>query len=216
MDRIVSQILAEMDDLTTDAGSVGDVKDVFVIGATNRPDLLEPALLRPGRFDRRIYINVCEDEVSKISVLRAQTRAFDLAPDVDLGVVSAQLPPRMAGADIGAVCHAAYSFALEKVLARLGALALNRSADVINYNDERTCSEISMFLESVPETELKVLVCQVDFLQALQRAKSSITEAELDEYRVLGTVFDSNIGAGAQPSTADRQFASESQKQTYL
>ena len=53
MDRVVSQILTEMDALE------GDL-NVFVIGATNRPDLLEPALLRPGRFDRKIFLSTCK------------------------------------------------------------------------------------------------------------------------------------------------------------
>ena len=54
MDRIVSQLLAELDHVVTSAQTTE--KPVFVIGATNRPDLIDPALLRPGRFDRLVFI----------------------------------------------------------------------------------------------------------------------------------------------------------------
>lgn len=65
--RIVSQLLAELDGLHKAC-------DVFVIGATNRPDLLDPALLRPGRFDKLLYLGVSEDRESQLNILRALTR----------------------------------------------------------------------------------------------------------------------------------------------
>ncbi|VEN36997.1 unnamed protein product [Callosobruchus maculatus] len=67
MDRVVSQLLAEMNSLS-DSGTV------FIIGATNRPDLIDPALLRPGRFDKLMYVGPCTDVKSKHSVLKALTR----------------------------------------------------------------------------------------------------------------------------------------------
>lgn len=65
--RVVSQLLAELDGLHKAC-------DVFVIGATNRPDLLDPALLRPGRFDKLLYLGVSEDRESRLNILRALTR----------------------------------------------------------------------------------------------------------------------------------------------
>lgn len=65
-DRVVSQILAEMDGLQSNRG-------LFVIAATNRPDLVDPALLRPGRFDKMFYLGPCTDTESKLSVLKALT-----------------------------------------------------------------------------------------------------------------------------------------------
>lgn len=65
--RVVSQLLAELDGLHKAC-------DVFVIGATNRPDLLDPALLRPGRFDKLLYLGVSEDRESQLNILRALTR----------------------------------------------------------------------------------------------------------------------------------------------
>jgi peroxin-6 len=71
MDRIVSQVLAELDGMSggDDAGG-----GVFVIGATNRPDLLDPALLRPGRFDKMLYLGVSDTHEKQLTILEALTR----------------------------------------------------------------------------------------------------------------------------------------------
>ena len=71
MDRIVSQLLAELDGMSETGDGSGDV---FVIGATNRPDLLDPALLRPGRFDKMIYLGISNDHESQYNILCALTR----------------------------------------------------------------------------------------------------------------------------------------------
>merc|ERR1719187_732074 len=72
MDRVVSALLAEMDKLET--------CEVTVIGATNRPDLVDPALLRPGRFDRLVYLGPAETAGERLCVLKALTRKLSLAP----------------------------------------------------------------------------------------------------------------------------------------
>ena len=68
MDRIVSQMLAELDGISSD--------EVFVIGATNRPDLLDSALLRPGRFDKLLYLGVSESHEMQMRILEALTRKY--------------------------------------------------------------------------------------------------------------------------------------------
>jgi len=69
MDRVVSQLLAELNGLQQN-------NQVFVIGATNRPDLLDPALLVPGRLDRLIYLGIAEDRESQLKVMQALTRKY--------------------------------------------------------------------------------------------------------------------------------------------
>ena len=69
MDRIVSQLLAELDGM-----SEGSQGGVFVIGATNRPDLLDPALLRPGRFDKMLFLGVSDTHEKQMTILEALTR----------------------------------------------------------------------------------------------------------------------------------------------
>jgi peroxin-6 len=73
MDRIVSQLLAELDGMSG-GGDDGGAGGVFVIGATNRPDLLDPALLRPGRFDKMLYLGVSDTHEKQLKIVEALTR----------------------------------------------------------------------------------------------------------------------------------------------
>lgn len=73
MDRIVSQLLSELDGMSKK-------NDVFVIAATNRPDLVDPALLRPGRFDRLVYMGISQERGGQAKILRALTRKYHFLP----------------------------------------------------------------------------------------------------------------------------------------
>ena len=90
-EQTLNQILTEMDGFDS-------ATSVIVIGATNRPDVLDQALLRPGRFDRRVAVQP-PDRVGREAILKVHTRSVPLAPDVDLGRVAATTPG-MAGADL--------------------------------------------------------------------------------------------------------------------
>lgn len=114
MDRVVSQLLAELDGLHK-------AKDVFIIGATNRPDLLDSALLRPGRFDRLVYLGVNKDPAAREKIIQAITRKFHLAPDVDLFSLAKQCPPNTTGADLYALCSNAMLNALRRQIGVLEA-----------------------------------------------------------------------------------------------
>lgn len=96
MDRVVSQLLAELSGLQK-------TNDLFVIGATNRPDLLDPALLTPGRFDRLVYLGISEDHTSQLRVLRALTRKFNLGSTVNLEEIAMKCPLNLTGADFYAL-----------------------------------------------------------------------------------------------------------------
>eukprot|EP01060_Flectonema_neradi_P037609 TRINITY_DN7619_c0_g1_i2.p1 TRINITY_DN7619_c0_g1~~TRINITY_DN7619_c0_g1_i2.p1 ORF type:complete len:874 (+),score=125.54 TRINITY_DN7619_c0_g1_i2:70-2691(+) len=78
MDRIVAQLLTEVDSL---GGNPDEF--VFIIGATNRPDLIDQSLLRPGRFDKCVYLGVASTSAEQATILKAQTRKMKLADDVD-------------------------------------------------------------------------------------------------------------------------------------
>ncbi|HEV2785397.1 MAG TPA: ATP-dependent zinc metalloprotease FtsH, partial [Solirubrobacteraceae bacterium] len=90
-EQTLNQILTEMDGFT---GSEG----VIVLAATNRPEILDSALLRPGRFDRRLTVNP-PDKEGRVEILRIHTRSVPLADDVDLGRI-ASTTPGMVGADL--------------------------------------------------------------------------------------------------------------------
>ncbi|MGQ9778276.1 MAG: AAA family ATPase [Bacillota bacterium] len=81
-DQTLNQLLVEMDGLRREEGV-----DLLVIGATNRPDLLDPALLRPGRFDRQVHVDL-PDKEARQKILVIHTRKKPLAPDVDLEAVA--------------------------------------------------------------------------------------------------------------------------------
>lgn len=107
MDRIVAQLLTEID-------GVGKKPGLFIIGATNRPDLLDSALLRTGRFDKMIYLGVAATIDEKIKIIQACTRTMHLSQNVNLTKVAEKLPKNFTGADFGALASEAYMIAVHK------------------------------------------------------------------------------------------------------
>ncbi len=107
-ERVISQMLTEMDGLE-------GLSDVVVIAATNRPDIMDPALLRPGRFDKSIFIGP-PDKESRESIFGIHTKGRPLAEDVDLGVL-ADRTEGCTGADIAAICNEAVMNAVRKLVA---------------------------------------------------------------------------------------------------
>jgi len=106
-ERMVSQILTELDGLES-------LKDVVVIAATNRPDMVDPALMRPGRIDRILYIPN-PDKEAREAILKIHTRGMPLAEDVDMDKL-AELMEGYSGADIAATCQAASQTAIHQHL----------------------------------------------------------------------------------------------------
>jgi transitional endoplasmic reticulum ATPase len=104
-DRVISQLLTEIDGITA-------LQDVVVIAATNRPDMVDPAVLRPGRFDRLIYVPEPGEE-GRLQILKIHTRGMPLTKDVNLQEL-AQLTKGYSGADIESVCREAALYALRK------------------------------------------------------------------------------------------------------
>jgi transitional endoplasmic reticulum ATPase len=106
-ERVVSQILTELDGLD-------NLKDIVVIAATNRPDMVDPALMRPGRIDRILYIPNPDNEARQ-SILNIHTRGMPLSADVDMDKL-AELMEGYTGADIAATCQAASQMAIHEHL----------------------------------------------------------------------------------------------------
>jgi len=97
-ERVISQLLTEMDGLEK-------LENVVVVGATNRPDLVDPALLRPGRFDRLVYVPP-PDEKARLEILKIHTRNMPLAKDVDLKQLANETEG-YSGSDLAALCREA-------------------------------------------------------------------------------------------------------------
>ena len=104
-ERVVSQLLAEISGLE-------DLHDVVVIAATNRPDIVDPALLRPGRFDRQILVTT-PDERARLAILNVQTHDMPLSNDVDLKRMARETAG-YSGADLGALVREAGLNAMRK------------------------------------------------------------------------------------------------------
>ncbi|PWB81077.1 MAG: AAA family ATPase [Candidatus Methylomirabilota bacterium] len=106
-ERIVNQLLSELDGLE-------ELRGVVILGATNRPDLIDPALLRPGRFDALVYVPV-PDAAARHEILAVHTRHMALADDVDLQEL-VRKTDRFTGADLALICMRAAQLALRKDL----------------------------------------------------------------------------------------------------
>ncbi len=104
-ERVISQLLTEMDGILT-------LQDIVVIAATNRPNLIDPAVLRPGRFDRLIYVPEPDDK-SRLQILKLYTTGMPLSKDVDLNVISSQTR-YYSGADLENICREAAMHALRR------------------------------------------------------------------------------------------------------
>jgi len=148
--RVVSQLLALMDGLKPRGR-------VVVIGATNRPNALDPALRRPGRFDREIEIGV-PNKQGRLEILQIHTRNMPLAPDVDLEKI-ASITHGFVGADLAALCKESAMRALRRIL-----------------------PEIDFEKDTIPAEILnKIVVTMDDFMEALKDVEPSAMREVLVE-----------------------------------
>jgi transitional endoplasmic reticulum ATPase len=104
-ERVISQLLTELDGVIT-------LEDVVIIAATNKPDIVDPAVLRPGRFDRLIYVPE-PDEKARLEIFKLYTKEMPITKDVDVAEM-AKSTKNYSGADIEAVCREAAMFALRR------------------------------------------------------------------------------------------------------
>ncbi|KAK7198294.1 peroxisome assembly protein [Novymonas esmeraldas] len=179
MDRIVSQLLVEVDGVGQTRSDGTASGDVFIIGATNRPDLLDAALLRPGRFDRLCYLGIPSTREEQLFALKALTRKFDLADDVELSAVLEPLDMEYTGADFFALCSDAMMFAVEDALEE----AQQRIAAV-----EGTAGDTEA-AEDGEGGAAAIRVCMEHFCRARAQLKPSVTKADLRKYETLKQKF---------------------------
>ncbi|KAI8333519.1 P-loop containing nucleoside triphosphate hydrolase protein [Chlamydoabsidia padenii] len=159
MDRIVSQLLAELDGMS-EGGAEGGAGDVFVIGATNRPDLLDPALL-------------------------PLTRKFRLHPDLDLARVAEKCPFHYTGADFYALCTDAMLKAMTRV-----AETIEEKVKTLNKDrDTPMTAQYYLSHLATPE-DIMVQVEEVDFVRALDELVPSVSATELAHYSKVREKFE--------------------------
>ena len=175
-ERVVNTILAEMDGLE-------ELNNVVVIGATNRPNLIDPALLRPGRFDELIYVGV-PDVAGRRRILAIHTAGMPIAKDVDIESL-AERSERFTGAD------------LEDLTRRAGLAALRRGLD---------SSEVTMADFEAALTETRASVTDemlADYEQIQNTLKSDAVKPLGGIGFVLPGMLRSRGGKGPQPGSAN-------------
>ena len=171
-ERVVSQLLTELDGLE-------ELEDVVVIATTNRPDLIDGALLRAGRLDRHIHVPV-PDEDARRAILGVHTEAKPLAESVDLDGLAMDMEGYV-GADIEAVCREA---------------AMNASRDLIT----------SVESDQLDSSLGNVRLTQAHFRQALEDVKPSITEDTRQRYDEIERRFERHEEGGYEDVEISRTF----------
>lgn len=180
MDRVVSQLLAEMDGLNKSASIfiIGEcyreinveINSRLSPGATNRPDLIDPALLRPGRFDKLLFVGPCTDLHSKTSVLQALTRKFHLAEEVILEDIVKDCPTNVTGADFYGLCSNAWMSAVRRLI---NVSQSENSREIENLCSDDVVVRLSDFQYAVANVNPSVSVEDLKYFEKLKKELAS-------------------------------------------
>ncbi|GAA95447.1 hypothetical protein E5Q_02101 [Mixia osmundae IAM 14324] len=177
-DRVVNQILTELD-------GVGAKKNVFVIGATNRPDQIDSALMRPGRLDQLIYIDL-PDQPARLSILKATLKRSPIAPDVDLDFL-AKSTHGFSGADLAEICQRAAKLAIRESIEN--DIRRQRAADEkAAAAGEGAEGEQEIKMEDAePEVEEDPVpeITRVHFEEAMKGARRSVSDSDIRRYQMF-------------------------------
>ncbi|OCH96304.1 AAA ATPase [Obba rivulosa] len=196
-DRVLNQILTEMDGMNVK-------KNVFIIGATNRPDQIDPALLRPGRLDQLIYIPL-PDEPSRLAILQAALRKSPVAPEVDLNFL-AKNTHGFSGADLTEICQRAAKLAIRESIEADIRRAREKKEKEEAGGEDAKMDEDEEYEDPVP------VISREHFEEAMKFARRSVSDADIRRYemfaqnlqqsRGFGSNFKFPDGSGAPASTA--------------
>merc|ERR1712125_110749 len=149
---------------------VGSKKNVFIIGATNRPDIIDTALMRPGRLDQLIYIPMPDYE-SRLSILRATLRKSPVSKDVDLAYLASQTD-KFTGADLTEICQTACKIAIREEIER----DIERQRMQEEAGDEMEDDDDDDDDDLMPE------ILPRHFENAVREARRSVSDRDLAQY----------------------------------
>lgn len=166
-DRVLNQLLTEMDGMNAK-------KNVFIIGATNRPDQIDPALLRPGRLDQLIYIPL-PDEAGRLDILRAALRKSPVAKNVDLTYL-AKNTHGFSGADLTEICQRAAKLAIRQSI----------EADIRRAREQKEKGDGDM--EDVEEEDPVPEITREHFEEAMKFARRSVSDQDIRRYEMFAQV----------------------------
>ncbi|XP_077244236.1 cell division cycle protein 48 homolog [Tasmannia lanceolata] len=180
-DRVLNQLLTEMD-------GMGAKKTVFIIGATNRPDIIDPALLRPGRLDQLIYIPL-PDEASRLQIFRACLRKSPVSKDVVLTTL-ARYTHGFSGADITEICQRACKYAIRE----------NIEKDI---EKEKKRSENPEAMEEDDTDDVSEIKAS-HFEESMKFARRSVSDADIRKYQLFAQTLQQSRGFGSDFRFPDR------------
>merc|ERR1711892_1258413 len=182
-DRVINQILTEMD-------GMGAKKNVFIIGATNRPDIIDPAILRPGRLDQLIYIPL-PDDGSRMAILKSNLRKSPVSKLVDLPYL-AKMTRGFSGADLTEICQRACK------------LAIRESIDAdIRREKERQKQGADMDIDDEEDPVPEIL--KRHFEEAMKFARRSVSDNDIKKYEMFSQTLQQSRGFGTNFRFPDGQ-----------
>ena len=172
-DRVINQILTEMD-------GMGSKKNVFIIGATNRPDIIDSAILRPGRLDQLLYIPL-PDEGSRTSILKANLRKTPVSKRVDIKFL-AKITKGFSGADLTEICQRACKLAIRENI-----------EGEIKRTKERERKGLSM---DIDDDDDNAEVEKKHFEEAMRFARRSVSDQDIKKYEMFSQTLQQSRGFG--------------------
>ncbi|KAL4146733.1 hypothetical protein PRNP1_012597 [Phytophthora ramorum] len=170
--------------LLTEMDGMGAKKNVFIIGATNRPDIIDPALMRPGRLDQLIFIPM-PDFDSRLSILRSVLRKSPVSKEVDLNFL-AQQTDKFSGADLTEICQRAAKLAIRESIAR-------------DMERDRLRAEAGDEMEDIEEEDPVPEITPRHFEEAVRNARRSVSDRDLAQYSTFAQTLQqarSHVTAG--------------------
>lgn len=158
-------------------------KNVFVIGATNRPEQLDNALCRPGRLDTLVYVPL-PNESSRAGILKAQLRKTPVAPDVDLAYIASRTHG-FSGADLGFITQRAVKLAIKEAI----------SLDIDRRKAREAAGE-DVDMEDEDAEDPVPQLTKAHFEEAMSSARRSVSDVEIRRYEAFAQSMKSS-GPGA-------------------
>merc|ERR1719445_1125916 len=174
-DRVINQILTEMD-------GMGSKKNVFIIGATNRPDIIDSAIMRPGRLDQLIYIPL-PDDGSRMAILKSNLRKSPVADNVDLPYL-AKMTRGFSGADLTEICQRACKLAIRESI----------DADIKREKEKQKAGATTMDVDD--EEDLVPEITKAHFEEAMKFARRSVSDNDIKKYEMFSQTLQQSRGFG--------------------
>lgn len=193
-DRMLNQLLTEMD-------GVGARKDVFIIGATNRPDVIDSALMRPGRLDQLIYIPL-PDEPARVAILQAHMRKSNVDyHEVSLEAIAA-VTAGYSGADLAEICSRACKYSIRGGVESFNKKmkALNKmKRDLVAKGTEITPKmeeDLRAREERIDAEFSSIRIRGVHFEQAVRESRKSVSDEEMRRFESFKRQYSGGVGDG--------------------